>query len=70
MNEKKIVGMLEGVSSTPLRILSTKVDCGWNIPAGEGQNGREGEGLLLLLTYLLTPWSRVLLEKLTSKLCR
>jgi len=23
-----------------------------------------------LLTYLLTPWSRVLLEKLTSKLCR
>ena len=22
-----------------------------------------------LLTYLLTPWSRVLLEKLTSKLC-
>ena len=22
------------------------------------------------LTYLLTPWSRVLLEKLTSKLCR
>jgi len=21
------------------------------------------------LTYLLTPWSRVLLEKLTSKLC-
>ena len=23
----------------------------------------------LLLTYLLTPWSRVLLEKLTSKLC-
>jgi hypothetical protein len=30
-------------------------------------------GVLLLgvcvLTYLLTPWSRVLLEKLTSKLC-
>jgi len=25
--------------------------------------------LLHLLTYLLTPWSRVLLEKLTSKLC-
>ena len=25
---------------------------------------------VLLLTYLLTPWSRVLLEKLTSKLCR
>jgi hypothetical protein len=25
--------------------------------------------LLLLLTYLLTPWSRVLLEKLTSELC-
>jgi len=24
---------------------------------------------LLTLTYLLTPWSRVLLEKLTSKLC-
>ena len=24
---------------------------------------------LYLLTYLLTPWSRVLLEKLTSKLC-
>ena len=23
----------------------------------------------LVLTYLLTPWSRVLLEKLTSKLC-
>jgi len=23
----------------------------------------------LILTYLLTPWSRVLLEKLTSKLC-
>jgi hypothetical protein len=23
----------------------------------------------ILLTYLLTPWSRVLLEKLTSKLC-
>jgi len=23
----------------------------------------------MLLTYLLTPWSRVLLEKLTSKLC-
>ena len=23
-----------------------------------------------ILTYLLTPWSRVLLEKLTSKLCR
>ena len=23
-----------------------------------------------MLTYLLTPWSRVLLEKLTSKLCR
>jgi hypothetical protein len=22
-----------------------------------------------VLTYLLTPWSRVLLEKLTSKLC-
>jgi len=22
-----------------------------------------------MLTYLLTPWSRVLLEKLTSKLC-
>jgi len=22
-----------------------------------------------LLTYLLSPWSRVLLEKLTSKLC-
>ena len=26
--------------------------------------------LSLLVTYLLTPWSRVLLEKLTSKLCR
>ena len=25
--------------------------------------------LTYLLTYLLTPWSRVLLEKLTSKLC-
>jgi hypothetical protein len=25
--------------------------------------------LTCLLTYLLTPWSRVLLEKLTSKLC-
>jgi len=25
--------------------------------------------LTLRLTYLLTPWSRVLLEKLTSKLC-
>ena len=24
---------------------------------------------LLICTYLLTPWSRVLLEKLTSKLC-
>jgi len=24
---------------------------------------------LVILTYLLTPWSRVLLEKLTSKLC-
>jgi hypothetical protein len=24
----------------------------------------------ILFTYLLTPWSRVLLEKLTSKLCR
>jgi hypothetical protein len=23
----------------------------------------------VLLTYLLTPWSRVLLEKLTSELC-
>ena len=23
----------------------------------------------IILTYLLTPWSRVLLEKLTSKLC-
>jgi len=23
----------------------------------------------VILTYLLTPWSRVLLEKLTSKLC-
>ena len=26
-------------------------------------------GAPYLLTYLLTPWSRVLLEKLTSKLC-
>jgi len=26
--------------------------------------------LTYLLPYLLTPWSRVLLEKLTSKLCR
>ena len=25
--------------------------------------------IFLKLTYLLTPWSRVLLEKLTSKLC-
>jgi hypothetical protein len=25
--------------------------------------------ILRLLTYLLTPWSRVLLEKLTSELC-
>ena len=25
--------------------------------------------IIYLLTYLLTPWSRVLLEKLTSKLC-
>jgi hypothetical protein len=24
---------------------------------------------LFYITYLLTPWSRVLLEKLTSKLC-
>jgi len=24
---------------------------------------------LMTVTYLLTPWSRVLLEKLTSKLC-
>ena len=23
----------------------------------------------IVITYLLTPWSRVLLEKLTSKLC-
>jgi len=33
--------------------------------AGFGQPHRS----LYLLTYLLTPWSRVLLEKLTSKLC-
>ena len=26
--------------------------------------------IIAILTYLLTPWSRVLLEKLTSKLCR
>jgi charged multivesicular body protein 6 len=25
--------------------------------------------LSVIITYLLTPWSRVLLEKLTSKLC-
>ena len=25
--------------------------------------------IIIILTYLLTPWSRVLLEKLTSKLC-
>jgi len=24
---------------------------------------------IVIITYLLTPWSRVLLEKLTSKLC-
>jgi hypothetical protein len=28
-----------------------------------------GACLTYLLTYLLTPWSRVLLEKLTSQLC-
>ena len=27
-------------------------------------------GCCILVDYLLTPWSRVLLEKLTSKLCR
>jgi hypothetical protein len=27
------------------------------------------KGQIVLSTYLLTPWSRVLLEKLTSKLC-
>jgi hypothetical protein len=30
---------------------------------------KEYPGKDCILTYLLTPWSRVLLEKLTSKLC-
>jgi len=32
-------------------------------------NNKDLNAASKLLTYLLTPWSRVLLEKLTSKLC-
>ena len=31
--------------------------------------GHRDKFLIIKPTYLLTPWSRVLLEKLTSKLC-
>jgi hypothetical protein len=37
--------------------------------SGTGAVGRGSKGLGLAPHYLLTPWSRVLLEKLTSKLC-
>jgi hypothetical protein len=36
----------------------------WNNPAFPGRIFMEFD--IIILTYLLTPWSRVLLEKLTS----
>ena len=39
------------------------------VPEGQKVNAEFYVGVLDRLTYLLTPWSRVLLEKLTSKLC-
>jgi len=42
-----------------------------NIVYGGGTSAKFGQhaGNMKFNTYLLTPWSRVLLEKLTSKLC-
>jgi hypothetical protein len=46
-----------------------KTGCSWIRASWYNYENNQQDALTYLLTYLLTPRSRVLLEKLTSKLC-
>ena len=59
-----------GISWTSYRRRSVVIKNNFNLAVATVVSAEEeGNDMLWYITYLLTPWSRVLLEKLTSKHC-